>query len=201
LRRIYAVEPSDAGEPEDSVRLDHDQRNRRRMVYTTEGGRAILLDMQRPVHLRDGDLLRLGDGALVRVEAVPEALIEIHAHSTAELVRIAWHLGNRHLPTQLLPGSAGGTLRIRHDHVIAEMVEGLGGHCEETADGLTITATPMHGGVWRSYADHRMATAGAIIGLRVPGVEVEDIGTTAKTLPDFPGMWEAMLAGQASEIP
>ena len=79
-------------------------------------------------------------------------------------------------------------------------LNGLGGHCEETADGLTITATPLHGGPWRSYADHRMATAGAIIGLRVPGVEVEDIGTTAKTLPDFPGMWADMLAGQASEI-
>jgi 3-phosphoshikimate 1-carboxyvinyltransferase len=78
-------------------------------------------------------------------------------------------------------------------------INGLGGHCEETADGLTITATPMHGGLWRSYADHRMATAGAIIGLRVPGVEVEDIGTTAKTLPDFPDMWAKMLAGQASE--
>jgi 3-phosphoshikimate 1-carboxyvinyltransferase len=74
----------------------------------------------------------------------------------------------------------------------------LGGRCEETADGLTITATPLHGGVWRSYADHRMATAGAIVGLRVPGVEVEDIGTTAKTLPDFPRMWADMLAGQAT---
>jgi len=130
VRRIYAIESSDAGEPEDSVRLDHDQRNRRRMVYTTEAGRPILLDMPRAVHLRDGDLLRIEDGSLVRVDAVPEALIAIHAHSTAELVRIAWHLGNRHLPTQLLPGADGGTLRIRHDHVIAEMVEGLGGHCE-----------------------------------------------------------------------
>jgi len=82
------------------------------------------------VRLRDGDGLRLEDGALVRVEAVAEALIEIDAHSTAELVRIAWHLGNRHLPTQLLPGANGGSLRIRHDHVIAEMVEGLGGHCQ-----------------------------------------------------------------------
>ena len=80
-------------------------------------------------------------------------------------------------------------------------INGLGGRCEETADGLTITATPLHGGVWHSYADHRMATAGAIIGLRTPGVEVEDIGTTAKTLPDFPGMWADMLAGQAPEIP
>jgi urease accessory protein len=134
LRKIHAVEPADAGEPEDTVRLDHDQRNRRRIVYTTEGGRPIMLDMLRPVHLRDGDLLRLEDGALVRVDAMPEALIEIHAASAAEMVRIAWHLGNRHLPTQLLPGeqanSSGDTLRIRHDHVIAEMVEGLGGHCQ-----------------------------------------------------------------------
>ncbi len=76
----------------------------------------------------------------------------------------------------------------------------LGGRCEETPDGLTITAQPLRAGVWRSYADHRMATAGAIIGLRVPGVEVEDIGTTAKTLPDFPQLWAAMLAGQTADL-
>jgi 3-phosphoshikimate 1-carboxyvinyltransferase len=75
----------------------------------------------------------------------------------------------------------------------------LGGHCEETSDGLRITAQPLHGGVWRSYADHRMATAGAIVGLRVPGVEVEDIGTTAKTLPEFPQLWADMLEGQTME--
>jgi 3-phosphoshikimate 1-carboxyvinyltransferase len=78
-------------------------------------------------------------------------------------------------------------------------INGLGGQCAETPDGLVITAQPLHGGVWRSYADHRMATAGAIVGLRVPGVEVEDIGTTAKTLPDFPLLWADMLAGQATE--
>jgi len=77
-------------------------------------------------------------------------------------------------------------------------INGLGGHCVETPDGLLITAQPLHGGVWRSYADHRMATAGAVVGLRVPGVEVEDIGTTAKTLPDFPKLWADMLAGQAT---
>jgi 3-phosphoshikimate 1-carboxyvinyltransferase len=71
----------------------------------------------------------------------------------------------------------------------------LGGRCEETPDGLRITSQPLHGGVWQSYADHRMATAGAIVGLRVPGVEVEDIGTTAKTLPDFPQLWADMLGG------
>jgi 3-phosphoshikimate 1-carboxyvinyltransferase len=78
-------------------------------------------------------------------------------------------------------------------------INGLGGQCAETPDGLVITAQPLHGGVWRSYADHRMATAGAIVGLRVPGVEVEDIGTTAKTLPEFPRLWADMVAGQALE--
>ncbi|AFM16185.1 3-phosphoshikimate 1-carboxyvinyltransferase [Mycolicibacterium chubuense NBB4] len=75
----------------------------------------------------------------------------------------------------------------------------LGGQCEETEDGLVITARSMHAGVWRSYADHRMATAGAIVGLRVPGTEVEDIGTTAKTLPEFPQLWADMLAGQTDD--
>ncbi|QZH58151.1 3-phosphoshikimate 1-carboxyvinyltransferase [Mycolicibacterium farcinogenes] len=76
-------------------------------------------------------------------------------------------------------------------------INGLGGECRETEDGLLITARPLHGGTWRSYADHRMATAGAIIGLRVAGVEVENIATTAKTLPNFPLMWVQMLAGDA----
>lgn len=75
-------------------------------------------------------------------------------------------------------------------------INALGGQCAETPDGLVITATPLHGGIWRTYADHRMATAGAIIGLRVAGVAVEDIATTAKTLPDFPRMWADMLAGR-----
>ncbi len=69
----------------------------------------------------------------------------------------------------------------------------LGGDCRETADGLEITAVALRPGTWQSYADHRMATAGAIIGLRVDGVEVDDIETTAKTLPNFPAMWADML--------
>jgi 3-phosphoshikimate 1-carboxyvinyltransferase len=69
----------------------------------------------------------------------------------------------------------------------------LGGNCEETPDGLAITATPLRGGTWRAYADHRMAMAGAIIGLRVDGVEIDDIGATSKTLPEFPQLWATML--------
>ncbi|SDK81840.1 3-phosphoshikimate 1-carboxyvinyltransferase [Arthrobacter sp. ok362] len=77
--------------------------------------------------------------------------------------------------------------------LVAE-INRLGGDAEETADGLIIRPATLHGGVVHSYADHRMATAGAILGLAVPGVEVEDIATTAKTMPDFPQLWEAMLA-------
>jgi 3-phosphoshikimate 1-carboxyvinyltransferase len=102
------------------------------------------------------------------------------------------------------PGSVSTLSGIAHlrghetDRLAALTAEinGLGGQCRETDDGLVITAVPLHEGVWRSYADHRMATAGAIIGLRVPGVRVEDIATTAKTLPDFPGMWADLLAGK-----
>ena len=76
-------------------------------------------------------------------------------------------------------------------------INGLGGNASETEDGLIIEPAPLRGGVWKAYADHRMATAGAIIGLVVPGVEVDDIGSTTKTIPDFPGMWNAMLTGGA----
>ena len=69
----------------------------------------------------------------------------------------------------------------------------LGGDCTETPDGLVITATPLRPGTWRAYADHRMAMAGAIVGLRVAGVQVDDIGATTKTLPEFPQLWARML--------
>jgi urease accessory protein len=131
MRRIATILPDAPMAPglipEDHVHLDHDMRHRRRMVFTTARGKAILLDMHAAVSLRDGDGLVLEDGEVVRVEAAAEALIEITAPDLAALVRIAWHLGNRHLPTQLL----GAALRIRHDHVIADMVVGLGGTCNE----------------------------------------------------------------------
>ena len=77
---------------------------------------------------------------------------------------------------------------------LATELNRLGGDVTETEDGLIIRPAKLHGGVFRSYADHRMATAGALIGLRVPGVSVENIGTTAKTLPEFPQLWEQMLS-------
>jgi urease accessory protein len=110
----------------DCVRLDYDARHRRRILLTTEHGAEVLLDLARPAHLGDGDGLVLEDGGIVRVEAAAEALAEIHVHDEGELARIAWHLGNRHLPVQFL----GTRLRIRRDHVIEEMVAILGGHVE-----------------------------------------------------------------------
>ena len=74
---------------------------------------------------------------------------------------------------------------------------GLGCEVEEHPDALTITPRPLHGGVWHAYADHRMATAGAVLGLAVDGVEVDDIASTTKTLPDFPAMWSALVAGRS----
>ncbi|OYN75668.1 3-phosphoshikimate 1-carboxyvinyltransferase [Mycolicibacterium sphagni] len=103
------------------------------------------------------------------------------------------------------PGSVSRLTGIAHlrghetDRLAALRAEisGLGGDCVETNDGLVITAAPLHAGTWHSYADHRMAMAGAIIGLRVPDVMVEDIATTAKTLPEFPQLWTEMVVGGA----
>ncbi|MFC9458874.1 3-phosphoshikimate 1-carboxyvinyltransferase [Streptomyces sp. NPDC056983] len=76
---------------------------------------------------------------------------------------------------------------------LTKEINELGGDVTETADGLHIRPRRLHGGIFHTYDDHRMATAGAIIGLAVPGVEIENVGTTAKTLPDFPDLWAGML--------
>ncbi len=80
---------------------------------------------------------------------------------------------------------------------LCKEINGLGGDVTETADGLRIRPRPLHGGVFHTYDDHRLATAGAVLGLAVPGVEVEDIATTGKTLPDFPELWHGMLGAKA----
>jgi urease accessory protein len=111
----------------DRVLIDFDRRHRRRILLRTERGREVLLDLPQAARLRDGDGLAVETGGVVRVCAKPEKLLEIHAHDEGDMVRIAWHLGNRHLPVQLL----GDRIRIRADHVIKDMVERLGGHADE----------------------------------------------------------------------
>jgi len=108
--------------PADTVVLDFDDRHRRRMVMTGTRGLEFLLDLENAVALRGGDALVLEDGRLIEVVAAPEPLLEIKGSDPHHLIRVAWHLGNRHLPTQLMPKG----LRIRRDHVIEAMVKGLG---------------------------------------------------------------------------
>ena len=106
----------------DRVVLDADDRHRRRITLTGEGGTAFLLDLPQARALRDGDGLVLDDGSIVRVAGKPESLVEIAAASAQELARIAWHIGNRHTDVQVI----GERLRIRRDHVLEEMLRGLG---------------------------------------------------------------------------
>jgi urease accessory protein len=106
-----------------SVTLDYDRRFRRRLRFVTDQGVEILLDLPEAIHIRGGDALVLEDGSYVEVRAANEALLEIQAPSADALIRLAWHLGNRHLSVQFLPGC----LRILDDHVIADMIRKLGG--------------------------------------------------------------------------
>lgn len=108
--------------PADTVVLDFNDRHRRRMAMTGTRGLEFLLDLETAVALRGGDALVLEDGRRIEVVAAPEPLVEIRGVDPLHLVRVAWHLGNRHLPTQIM---AKG-LRIRRDHVIEAMVQGLG---------------------------------------------------------------------------
>ena len=123
--KVLAAGCWDISEEVDRVLIDYDHRFRRRIVLPTLSGTQLLIDLPHAVRLRDGDGLSVQAG-IVRVCAQPEELLEINAHRADDLVRIAWHLGNRHLPVQLLDDR----IRIRTDHVIAEMIQRLGGHVD-----------------------------------------------------------------------
>lgn len=102
--------------------LDAGDRNRRRIVLTGERGTQFMLDFPAPVSLRDGDGLVLDDGTIVAVAGAPERLLEVAGPNAFETVRLAWHLGNRHTDVQIV----GGKIRLRHDHVLEDMLRGLG---------------------------------------------------------------------------
>ena len=132
----------------DTVVLDFDDRHRRRMAMTGTRGLEFLLDLENAMALRGGDALVLDDGRLVEVIAAPEPLIEIRGSDPHHLARLAWHLGNRHLPTQIMPKG----LRVRRDHVIEAMVRGLGARVVE----IEAPFDPEGG----AYADSSHAHAG-----------------------------------------
>lgn len=119
---VLAAGHWDASQAGDRIRLDYDARHRRRFRYQAEGGTEFLLDLARVRVLQDGDGLRLDDGRLIAVQAAAETLTEVRAADPAALLRLAWHIGNRHLPAQL----DGERILIREDHVITAMLRGLG---------------------------------------------------------------------------
>lgn len=127
-----------------TVTLIHADRCRRRVRLMDDAGAPFLLDLVRPARLADGDGLVLADGAIIRVIAKPEPLVEAIATDPRHLARLAWHVGNRHVAAQIVDRAC---LRIAHDPVLEQMLRGLG------AETRTITA-PFHpeGGAYASLA-------------------------------------------------
>lgn len=115
------------GNAADMVVLDYDGRHRRRIVLTGLSGARYMLDLAEATHLRDGDGLELAAGGVVQVVAKAEPLLEVTAATGAELIRLAWHIGNRHLAAQVF----ADRILIRRDHVIAHMLEHQGAQVRE----------------------------------------------------------------------
>ena len=106
----------------DQVSLDHEGRHRRRITLTGQKGTAFLLDLEKTATLNDGDAVKLEDGSLILVKAAPQTLIEIKADNPMRLLKTAWHIGNRHTPAEI----TADAIYIEEDHVLAEMIRGLG---------------------------------------------------------------------------
>jgi len=105
-----------------TLTLDFDTRHRRRICLTADQGEDVLLDLPKAVAMADGDGLQLADGRWLEVHAATEPIVEVRHKNSHQLVRLAWHLGNRHLPTEI----RDDVLRIRPDHVIEDMLGGFG---------------------------------------------------------------------------
>ena len=130
---------------EGSLTLDFDARHRRRVRLTTDQGEDILLDLPKAVAMADGDGLQLDDGSWLRISAASESLVEVRHKDRHQLMRLAWHLGNRHLPTEIRESA----LRIRPDHVIEEMLRGFGAALEKIQE-----AFQPEGGAYGASHDH-----------------------------------------------
>jgi len=106
----------------ETLTLDHEDRGRRRLALKGDAGLDILLDLDKPTALSDGDAVKLEDGRLVLIRAAAQSLLEIRADNPLRLMRVAWHIGNRHTPAEI----TADALYIENDHVLAEMVRGQG---------------------------------------------------------------------------
>jgi urease accessory protein len=127
--------------PVDRITLSYDERHRRRLRFCAEAGTEFLLDLPRTTVLRSGDGLRLEDGRVILVAAADEPLLEVTAPDADHLARLAWHIGNRHLPAQL----ASGRILIREDSVIEAMLNGLGATVRHVAEPFTPEAGAYDG--------------------------------------------------------
>ena len=105
-----------------TITLDFDARHRRRIRLTADQGEEILLDLPKAIAMADGDGVQLDDGRWLTIQAAPETIVEVRHKDPGQLVRLAWHLGNRHLPTEIRHDA----LLIRPDHVIEDMLSGFG---------------------------------------------------------------------------
>ncbi len=145
--RIIPASKSEGGTPDGlTVTLTQDQRYRRRIALKADQGLDFLLDLPETVLLRHGDELQLEDGRHVRVQAVPEALLEVTAQDAHHMVRLAWHLGNRHLEAQI----EETRILIRPDHVIAEMLAKLGAQISTVTEPFN----PEGGAYGSGHAHH-----------------------------------------------
>lgn len=124
LPRATRVRPAGSwSQADDVVVLTFDDRFRRRLMMTSVSGMRFLLDLSEARALRGGEALCLDDGRLIEIVAAAEPLIEVSMAPVSALARLCWHLGNRHLPVQFV----GQRLRLRRDHVIEDMIRGIGG--------------------------------------------------------------------------
>lgn len=147
MLRAVAILPPEHGQgiPFDIIVLEHDERRLRRKLLVLQHGGEVMVDFPQTVTLADRSALQLEDGRLVEVIAADELLYEVRATSPAHLVRLAWHIGNRHTSAQL----EDGRILIKRDHVLKAMLEGLGA-----------TVTPVREpfdaehGAYHSHADH-----------------------------------------------
>jgi urease accessory protein len=137
-----------AGQAIDTVTLTYDDRHRRRVRLTTDGGTDVLLDLPRAAILGDGDGLHLDGSGWIGVHAAVEDVIEVTADAPDDLARFAWHIGNRHCPAQV----QGGRILIRADHVMAEMLRGLGAVLQPRRAPFTPESGAYAGGHGHSHS-------------------------------------------------
>lgn len=134
----------------DRITLDYEGRHRRRHRYRADGGTDFVLDLKQTTLLHEGDGVKLDDGRIVLIQAAPEALVAVTASDVDALIRLAWHIGNRHLPAQL----SAERILIRDDAVIVNMLRGLGAKVEK----IVAPFTPERGAYAHAHGDHQATT-------------------------------------------